>query len=620
MATDIATLGIKIEADDIRTATKELDRLENQAGKSEKATDGLSKATDGLSKKTIALAASAAALAAAYKIATSAIRVTAEFEKLSASLETVTGSSEAATDAMAMIREMASETPFSVQQLTESFIKLKALGLDPSREALISYGNTASAMGKDLNQMIEAVADAATGEFERLKEFGIKAKSEGDRVSFTFQGITKTVGKNAAEIEGYLRDIGEFQFAGAMEKQMDTLDGAFSNFNDSMDNLLLSIGEAGVAGQTKQAILELSALLSDPKTIGAATALTSALVDGMLFAGKGVTTFILELTDLGDAIGAYGAVMAAVAKFDFEQAERIVDLRKQERAEIDAAIEKIWEEKAATDELNKSKGVDPDRRAAPIQQPQALPEQSTGTEKKTKEQIRLEREAARVRRSLMNETDLLFESFDLYDKLLSKNLITQGEWADAVRMATDELTDMDEEVKNAAQAIEDAKTPMDEFGESMIGWLERGELSWKSLATTAVRHIAKIISASNEVGPVNVGGVFDDIIGGVGKKFGGFFADGGRPSVGQVSVVGENGPELFVPDAAGTVVPNNQLGTQPEQSINLTQVIQVSTGVQETVRAEIVGMMPLIQRTTEEGVVAAMGRGGDMTRAVRGAV
>jgi hypothetical protein len=39
------------------------------------------------------------------------------------------------------------------------------------------------------------------------------------------------------------------------------------------------------------------------------------------------------------------------------------------------------------------------------------------------------------------------------------------------------------------------------------------------------------------------------------------FAAGGRPEVGRVSVVGERGPELFVADAPGTVIPNHMLGT-----------------------------------------------------------
>ena len=84
---------------------------------------------------------------------------------------------------------------------------MKSLGLVPTESALKSFGNTSAAMGKDLTQMIEAVADATTGEFERLKEFGIKAKQNGDEVSLTFQGVTTTIGNNAQEITRYLLGI-----------------------------------------------------------------------------------------------------------------------------------------------------------------------------------------------------------------------------------------------------------------------------------------------------------------------------------------------------------------------------------------------------------------------------
>ena len=42
--------------------------------------------------------------------------------------------------------------------------------------------------------------------------------------------------------------------------------------------------------------------------------------------------------------------------------------------------------------------------------------------------------------------------------------------------------------------------------------------------------------------------------------FGGNFANGGRPPVGRASIVGERGPELFVPDRAGTIIPNHGMG------------------------------------------------------------
>ena len=43
-----------------------------------------------------------------------------------------------------------------------------------------------------------------------------------------------------------------------------------------------------------------------------------------------------------------------------------------------------------------------------------------------------------------------------------------------------------------------------------------------------------------------------------------FFADGGRPPTNQPSIVGERGPELFVPDTAGTVISNEQLRSSME--------------------------------------------------------
>lgn len=52
-----------------------------------------------------------------------------------------------------------------------------------------------------------------------------------------------------------------------------------------------------------------------------------------------------------------------------------------------------------------------------------------------------------------------------------------------------------------------------------------------------------------------------------GTGFLGMFANGGRPGMGRPSIVGENGPELFVPDQVGTVIPNSRLGGS---SVNIT--------------------------------------------------
>ena len=227
------------------------------------------------------------------------IDVNAKFQSLKATLTTLTGSEAGGADAFKTISEFAKTTPFDLDQVVGGFIKLKALGLDPSAEALESYGNTASAMGKSLEQMVEAVADATTGEFERLKEFGIKAKSEGENVSFTFQGITTTVRKNAEEIEGFLLSIGQNQFGGAMAEQMKTLAPSFSNLQDSVQRLQVAVGEAGLNDMIIAATQSMTAFIESVKpeeVVGAVEEIKSAF--------QSFSEFIDPITDfIGAASG-----------------------------------------------------------------------------------------------------------------------------------------------------------------------------------------------------------------------------------------------------------------------------------------------------------------------------
>jgi hypothetical protein len=53
---------------------------------------------------------------------------------------------------------------------------------------------------------------------------------------------------------------------------------------------------------------------------------------------------------------------------------------------------------------------------------------------------------------------------------------------------------------------------------------------------------------------------FGSIFSNIGSLFGGKFAAGGNPPVGKISLVGEKGPELFVPKVPGTIIPNHALG------------------------------------------------------------
>ena len=191
------------------------------------------------------------------------VEVNREFGILKAGLETATGSAQGANDAFIALQDFAKTTPYDLAQATSAFTQLVNLGLTPSERALKSYGDTSAALGKDLKQMVEAVADAATGEFERLKEFGIKSKNQGDTIAFTFKGTTETVKNNAAAIEEYLIKLGEVNFDGAMKKRMESLDGAIANLGDSWDAFFYQLGQAGATDVLKDAFTAVGDALNE---------------------------------------------------------------------------------------------------------------------------------------------------------------------------------------------------------------------------------------------------------------------------------------------------------------------------------------------------------------------
>lgn len=239
---ETARLIIAVDSSQARNANKDLGALER----------GASTLTSGLGKLVGPLVSVAGAMMALNK----ASDVQRQFDVLNSGLITATGSTEKAAVAFKALQSFAQKTPYDLNQAVEGFTKLVNLGLTPSERALTSYGNTASAMGKNLNDMIEAVADATTSEFERLKEFGIKSRVAGDSIAFTFQGVTKSVGNNAAEIEKYLADLGENQFAGAMKLRMDTLDGAIANLGDTWDTTFRLINESGLGEVMRDSVNE----------------------------------------------------------------------------------------------------------------------------------------------------------------------------------------------------------------------------------------------------------------------------------------------------------------------------------------------------------------------------
>ncbi|AXQ70286.1 tail tape measure protein [Salmonella virus VSt10] len=244
---DVASLVVKVTEQGAKATSDRLDNLSKSAKVAGAAVTGLA----------------AVVAATAYKAAQELVESQRQLDKMSASLKTLTGSTQGAKQALSILQDFARDTPYGLEQAVEGFRKLVALGLTPSEEALRSYGNTASAMGKDLSQMIEAVADASTFEFERLKEFGIKAKQNQKDIEFTFQGTTTVVKKNAADIEQYLLNIGNVNFAGAMADQANTLNGAIASAEDSWSQLKMTLATSLDVGSLAEPLRYIDDLIQE---------------------------------------------------------------------------------------------------------------------------------------------------------------------------------------------------------------------------------------------------------------------------------------------------------------------------------------------------------------------
>lgn len=141
---------------------------------------------------------------------------------------------------------------------------------------------------------------------------------------------------------------------------------------------------------------------------------------------------------------------------------------------------------------------------------------------------------------------------------------------------------------------------------SMIDGTKSVKDAFKSMASEIIKELYRIYVVKKIVGMVT--GTWD-ALGSVGApSMGGGAANGGPVSGGRSYLVGERGPEMFTPSmGGGHITPASQTNAG---GVTIVQNINVSTGVQQTVRAEIRQMMPQIAQSAKGAVLDAKRRGG----------
>lgn len=127
--------------------------------------------------------------------------------------------------------------------------------------------------------------------------------------------------------------------------------------------------------------------------------------------------------------------------------------------------------------------------------------------------------------------------------------------------------------KQSQDAVTEAFKGMED---ALVNFVKNGKLDFKSLVDSILSNVARMVIKQGITGPLSKlvsdalgggggssggGANLSGLLGTVGSWFSGLkFADGGNPPIGKASLVGERGPEMFVPRTAGTIVPNEALG------------------------------------------------------------
>ena len=136
---------------------------------------------DGFSRSLVGIRAGVAGLfsgLALGALTSGLIKTYTEFERTRTVLATLLGSQQAASAEFSRLQVIANSLPQDLQEITDAFVILTRQGIGTTTQELTNFSNIATGTGKSMTQLAEAIADAMTGEFERLKEFGIKVEKQ----------------------------------------------------------------------------------------------------------------------------------------------------------------------------------------------------------------------------------------------------------------------------------------------------------------------------------------------------------------------------------------------------------------------------------------------------------
>ena len=560
----------EVAINSLKRAAKDTgDKLADMGRKGKKGLSDLAKrATQAAGKfgklgKAAALAAAAAGAAAFLKFS---FGEAGELERQTKSLQVLTGSLDTAKGIISELQAFGAVTPFESKELIETAKRLKAFGFETEQLVDVTkrLSDVAGATGADLGGIatafgqIQAKGRLQTEELLQLQERGVGLGEELQKMyGMTGTEFSKALEKGQISAEAAnvalirLTEQGG-KYANGAVAQSDTLFGKLSTLQDAFQRFGQNIGK-----------------VLDP--------IFKGIIEFLTTITNSINNIFKEAELENQARRNLGVdKMGSTRKF----------FKEGGRAKLDAEIERLRKEgavetpriavttppallpgRAGTGDTGMT---DAERITEQLEkQVVALKEAkllAAGKTSEDKAQIQLGIDIANLEKLRTAENsdlvDLVIEGTKgLYDQEVATaaNIKADKERADAKAKADAAEKKRLEQIRGIYQGISDT------IADGVVNSLKAAIDGTKSFAevvtgvfTDLQNQLLQLIR--NQIFFGNLTGTLTKGSGLFGSLFAGFLANGGPAQAGRAYMVGERGPEMFVPRSSGSVIPNNQLG------------------------------------------------------------
>ena len=575
----IANLGVKVDPRGAVTG----------ANRAKRAITGIGESARGVKNRIMSMQGALLGLGAGALVK-SIITTASEVESLQVRLKFLTGSAEDSAKAFETMTKFASQVPFSLEDIERASPLLLTVAddVDQLNELLSITGDIAAVSGLSF--------EATAGQLQRALSGGIASadlfRERGVKAFLGFEeGVQYSAERTSKHIFKLFRD-GTTTAKGATSELADTFQGQVSMMQDAFRELKLVIADAGLFDLTAQAVKNITDILKDEETITKMQEFGAGIHRIGIAMGRVIDAFM----GLPPYVRDVGIVLAFLGGKKVKLAVATVTAIAMG---IDAVTESINNAKKASEDTDALENF------LDFRTPEAIAE----AEKMLNEVDRVIDKHFFKERMFFQDDIINMNDFNNTVVKTGDNL---GMLSHNANMSKSAIEIMAESFKGIVIISEEANEKIKEFSEGLAVNIEdsimrmtQGLMSFKDVVKNVFQYVAMQMVRNNIAKPLasSLSSIITGAVGGFAtgtSSSGGLssllsgkdFATGGRPPVGQASLVGERGAELFVPDTAGTIIPNNKLGGG--QTINVTYAPQVNALDPRTAQTVIAENAPTI--------------------------